>query len=91
MSKPSWTPSDPGITGDAAFPAGSDASLMPWHQPLCHRFHSTDKALAMHSPDPKDGQDPNPHFHVMATMRPLNPDGSWGEKQRREYVLDEND
>ena len=38
----------------------------------------------------KEGQDPNPHFHVMATMRPLNPDGSWGEKQRREYVLDEN-
>ncbi len=35
-------------------------------------------------------KDPNPHFHVMATMRPLNPDGSWGEKQRREYVLDEN-
>ena len=46
--------------------------------------------LAVHRPDPKEGQDPNPHFHVMATMRPLNPDGSWGEKQRREYVLDEN-
>ena len=45
MSRPSWTPSDPGITGDAAFPAGSDASMMPWHQPLCHRFHSTDKFL----------------------------------------------
>lgn len=46
--------------------------------------------LAVHRPDPKEGQDPNPHFHVMATMRPLNPDGSWGEKQRREYVLDDN-
>ena len=46
--------------------------------------------LAVHRPDPKEGQDPNPHFHVMATMRSLNPDGSWGEKQRREYVLDEN-
>ncbi len=46
--------------------------------------------LAVHRPDPKEGKDPNPHFHVMATMRPLNPAGSWGEKQRREYVLDEN-
>ena len=44
-SRPSWTPSDPGITVDAAFSAGSDASLMPWHQPLCHRFHSSDKFL----------------------------------------------
>ena len=35
-SRPSWTPSDPGITGDAAFPIGCDASLMPWHQPSCH-------------------------------------------------------
>ena len=35
-SRPSWTPSDPGITGDATTPIGSDASLMPWHQPLCH-------------------------------------------------------
>lgn len=42
---PSWTPSDPGITGDATFLIGSDASLMPWHQPLCQRFHSTDKSL----------------------------------------------
>ena len=46
--------------------------------------------LAVHRPDPKEGKDPNPHFHVMATMRPLNLDGSWGEKQRREYVLDDN-
>ena len=33
---------------------------------------------------------PNPHFHVMTTMRPLNPDGTWGQKQRREYLLDED-
>ncbi len=46
--------------------------------------------LSVHRPDPKEGKDPNPHFHVMATMQPLNPDGSWGEKQRREYVLNEN-
>ncbi|MBR5110092.1 MAG: MobA/MobL family protein [Clostridia bacterium] len=46
--------------------------------------------LAVHLPDKEDGGILNPHFHVMATMRPLNPDGTWGNKQRREYVLDEN-
>lgn len=45
--------------------------------------------LAIHAPDKEDGGIPNPHFHVMTTMRPLNPDGTWGQKQRREYVLDE--
>lgn len=43
--------------------------------------------LAIHSPD-KVGGIPNPHMHVMTTMRPLNPDGSFAPKQRREYVLD---
>lgn len=32
----------------------------------------------------------NPHFHVLTTMRPLNSDGSFAAKQRREYVLDEH-
>ena len=45
--------------------------------------------LAVHEPDKENGI-PNPHFHVLTTMRPLNPDGSWGNKQRREYALDEN-
>ena len=31
--------------------------------------------LAFHSPEKEDGGIPNPHFHVMTTMRPLNPDG----------------
>jgi len=35
-----------------------------------------------------DKGDGNPHAHVMFTMRPINPDGSWGDKSRREYVLD---
>ena len=43
--------------------------------------------LAIHSPD-KAGGIPNPHMHVMTTMRPLNPDGGFAPKQRREYVLD---
>ncbi len=32
----------------------------------------------------------NPHFHVMCPIRPMEPDGRWGNKQRREYVLDEH-
>ncbi|EEU94883.1 MobA/MobL family protein, partial [Faecalibacterium duncaniae] len=46
--------------------------------------------LAFHSPEKEDGGIPNPHFHVMTTMRPLNPVGTWGQKQRREYLLDED-
>ena len=37
-----------------------------------------------------DKGDGNPHAHVMLTMRPLNPDGTWGAKSRKEYVLDSN-
>ncbi|MBO5569511.1 MAG: MobA/MobL family protein [Clostridia bacterium] len=47
--------------------------------------------LAVHAPDEQKEGISNPHFHVMTTMRPLNPDGTWGNKQRREYVLDEQD
>ena len=45
---------------------------------------------AVHLPDPKEGGIPNPHFHFLCPIRPFNPDGTWGAKQRREYVLDEN-
>lgn len=31
----------------------------------------------------------NPHAHIMLTMRPFNEDGSWGKKQRREYIFNE--
>ncbi|MDR0905015.1 MAG: MobA/MobL family protein [Oscillospiraceae bacterium] len=37
-----------------------------------------------------DKNDGNPHAHVLLTMRPFNADGSWGVKQRKEYLLDEN-
>ena len=43
--------------------------------------------FAVHQPD-KDGGIPNPHFHVMCPIRPLNPDGTWGVKQRRVYRAD---
>ena len=45
--------------------------------------------FAVHSPDKESGIS-NPHFHVMCPIRPIGPDGKWGNKQRREYVLDEN-
>ncbi|MCL2637976.1 MAG: MobA/MobL family protein, partial [Oscillospiraceae bacterium] len=32
----------------------------------------------------------NPHAHVMLTMRPFNEDRTWGDKQRKVYLLDEN-
>ena len=32
----------------------------------------------------------NPHMHIMLTMRPINENGSWGGKQRKEYILDGN-
>ena len=46
--------------------------------------------FSVHSPDKEDGGISNPHFHVMCTIRPIESDGSWGNKQRREYVLDEH-
>ncbi|MDD6245985.1 MAG: MobQ family relaxase [Firmicutes bacterium] len=46
--------------------------------------------FAVHSPDKGDGGISNPHFHVMCPIRPIEPDGRWGNKQRREYVLDEH-
>jgi hypothetical protein len=32
----------------------------------------------------------NPHAHVMLTMRPFNEDRTWGAKQRKVYLYDEN-
>ncbi len=43
--------------------------------------------FTVHHPD-KDGGIANPHFHVMCPIRPLNPDGTWGAKQRRVYRED---
>ena len=46
--------------------------------------------FAVHSPDKEDIGISNPHFHVMCPIRPIEPDGRWGNKQWREYVLDEH-
>ncbi|MFT8413054.1 MAG: MobQ family relaxase [Oenococcus oeni] len=32
----------------------------------------------------------NPHAHVMLTNRPFNPDGTWGIKSKKQYILDKN-
>ena len=45
--------------------------------------------LCVHMPHKGGGED-NPHFHVLCPIRPLEQDGSWGAKQRREYLFDEN-
>ena len=46
--------------------------------------------FAVHEKDAGENGIENPHFHVMCPIRPLNSDGSWGAKQRREYILDEH-
>ncbi|MUV42193.1 MobQ family relaxase [Levilactobacillus brevis] len=42
-----------------------------------------DVAIHLDHPD-------NPHAHVMLTNRPFNPDGTWGIKSKKQYILDEN-
>ncbi len=37
-----------------------------------------------------DTGDGNPHAHIMLTMRPINVNGKWGGKQKKEYILDGN-
>jgi len=32
----------------------------------------------------------NPHVHIMLTTRPIESNGSWGAKSKKEYILDEN-
>jgi hypothetical protein len=45
--------------------------------------------MAVHEGDSEDPVIPdNPHFHVIIPIRPVTEDGSWGSKQKREYLLD---
>ena len=46
--------------------------------------------FAIHVPDTGPGGIPNPHFHVMSPIRPIEENGKWGCKQHRVYELDEN-
>lgn len=45
--------------------------------------------FSIHQPDKNDGGISNPHFHVLCPIRPLDENGEWTAKQRREYVLDD--
>ena len=53
--------------------------------------HFVDRGMiadyAVHLPDKGDAM-PNSHVHVLCPIRPLNPDGTWGAKQKRVYRLD---
>ena len=46
--------------------------------------------FAIHQPDKEDGGIPNPHFHILCPIRPIEESGKWGYKQRRVYRLDED-
>lgn len=37
-----------------------------------------------------DKEDGNPHAHIMLTVRPIESNGEWGAKSKKEYLLDEN-
>ena len=46
--------------------------------------------FAVHEPEREEGGINNPHFHFLCPIRPIEQNGKWGLKQKREYVLDEN-
>ena len=37
-----------------------------------------------------DKEDGDPHAHVMLTIRPIEQNGTWGAKQKKEYILDKD-
>lgn len=46
--------------------------------------------VAFHEKETEEGGTPNPHFHFLCPIRPMNLDGTWGFKQHRVYRLDED-
>ena len=46
--------------------------------------------VAFHEKETEEGGTPNPHFHFLCPIRPMNPDGTWGFKQHHVYRLDED-
>ena len=43
--------------------------------------------LAIH--DESRDRNQNIHAHIMTIVRPINEDGTWGQKSKKEYILDE--
>jgi len=46
--------------------------------------------FAIHDKQDKITGNLNLHCHIMLTMRPLNEDGTWGDKQKKVYKLDKD-
>lgn len=46
--------------------------------------------IAIHNPPRKEGEEPNPHIHVMGAMRPILENGQWGAKRLHVPLFDEN-
>lgn len=42
--------------------------------------------MAVHNPE--KNRTPNPHVHVLCPIRPVGKDGTWGAKQKRQYLKD---
>ena len=53
-------------------------------QQLCRRGYAA--TYAIHT----DAEGNNPHAHVLIANRVIKPNGQWGHKQKKAYVLDEN-
>ena len=43
--------------------------------------------VCIHNPE---REQPNIHAHILLTMRPFNEDGTWGDKQKKEYIYNGN-
>ena len=46
--------------------------------------------MSFHEKEHGDGGTPNPPFHFLCPIRPIEQNGKWGLKQRRVYELDED-
>jgi hypothetical protein len=55
------------------------------HDYVKERFVSAGMCADVCVHDKKDG---NPHAHIMLTLRPILDNGEWGDKQKKEYILD---
>ncbi len=43
--------------------------------------------LAIHDPKKAKDKIPNPHMHIMVPIRPLQEDGTWGQKQKKDSSI----
>ena len=44
--------------------------------------------FAIHDPIRKEGEEPNPHIHILVPIRPIKEDGTWGNKEKKIPVVD---